>query len=744
MRQASKKSSEACDTATGKLRAYPAADAPLIDWAKWQHDRGEADGSTWVTPLRPGEKAAYQTGWSKRPLKTREAVEAHWRENPNDNIGLVPRPGHFWLDADDLDVLEAMQAEHEPLPSTYTQRSINGSLHFLLKGDVTTSPAIKFNGQKLGEIRGAMSGQCVAAGSRGMTRDGEPGKWTVEKLAPPEPAPDWMLGLINSSGKSTGKAERRTDYGEPLEWDSRMARGLVAKVERGAAIKDYAGPFCEGERDNLTFQLFAEAKNRMIHPDVMLEAALEAGIDGGLGEDVVERKMQSAYHEGNTSGWYGEKVPRYWLPNHVFIPFVDGKPVHRPPADPVEWKAANVNKLPRRFPGDPDPEPATDAAGAPKKPEGLYDGPEYAERPQPQWIIRDVFQEAGYTIASGRSQAGKSFCELAKALSVATGKPWLGLSVKTTGPVLYIAAEGQGRIWQDVRAWCAAFDVDPESLRGRFFIYDRSARLNTKPGGKALTAILAHIERATGRPPILAVFDTLRRNMRGGVSQEEPTADVLHAVNELQAAGIGVTLVAHHGRGHDETKGLTEWEDDADAVAIYAGTVRDGTTTITFKKIKNALDGWSLAVEYATRRLPSGETTKVAVAGERSAPASRQAPSDRDDHASHYVTAMKLLDHLRDPSIGRKPLARAVMSKLDPDGPETNPTAFRKAVDTFAKRLGRLKPKHDLWRYVDTKNDNGEALTFRNPKHRGHRAAKPGRRRNAPDFGPVGKGTDDA
>ena len=36
------------------------------------------------------------------------------------------------------------------------------------------------------------------------------------------------------------------------------------------------------------------------------------------------------------------------------------------------------------------------------------------------------------------------------------------------------------------------------------------------------------------RPYLEGRARMVRRNMRGGVSQEEPTSDVLHTVNELQ------------------------------------------------------------------------------------------------------------------------------------------------------------------------------------------------------------------
>ena len=351
------------------------------------------------------------------------------------------------------------------------------------------------------------------------------------------------------------------------------------------------------------------------------------------------------------------------------------------------------------------------------KPDGLYDGPDYSSRPEPHWLILNISVEAGYSIASGRSQAGKSFCELAMALSIATGKPWLGEPVEKTGPVLYIAAEGQGRIWKDVCAWCAEFDVDPKTLSGTFFIYDRNTRLNTDSGRKSLSEILDYIEYVADRPPILAVFDTLRRNMRGGVSQEEPTSDVLHAVNELQAKGIAVTLVAHHGRGHSETKGLTEWEDDADQARIYHGTVRDGTTEIEFKKVKSSEDGWSIAVEYATRELPDGTTTLVAVAGQRKEPGEKsKAKRNLMMRATAERIAMEILDDRAPLKMSRTELAQAVCRQLDPDLEQKEPEMFSQNARNLARQFGRLK-RGELFRYAVEcgSSKNPEILSFAKP-----------------------------
>lgn len=234
-------------------------------------------------------------------------------------------------------------------------------------------------------------------------------------------------------------------------------------------------------------------------------------------------------------------------------------------------------------------------------PDGLYDGPEYGDREPPRYIVEGVLQECSYSVASGRSQAGKSFCELALALSVAMGRPWFGRPVLVTGPVLYVAAEGQGRIWRDTVAWCEQEGIDPQTTKGRFFIYDRSIRLDDEAGMATLGEVWQAIAVRAGESPIYAVFDTLRKNMRGGVADEKDAAKVLEAVEHLQLGRAAVTLVAHHGKSGDDTKGVTDWQDNADQVRLYTGRVQDRTTTLTFGKIKSAEDGFSTAIKFVAR-----------------------------------------------------------------------------------------------------------------------------------------------
>ncbi len=189
---------------------------------------------------------------------------------------------------------------------------------------------------------------------------------------------------------------------------------------------------------------------------------------------------------------------------------------------------------------------------------------------------------------------------------------------------------------------------------------------------------------------------------------------------------VAVTLIAHHGRGHDETKGLTEWEDDADQARIYHGTVRDGTTEIEFKKVKSSEDGWSIAVEYTTHELPDGTTTMVAVAGQRKERGeTKSASKDLIMKATMERTAMDILEDCDPPKMSRTKLASAVCQKLGPELKEEESEKFDQQVRNLARHLGRLK-RGELFECAAEWGigRNQEILSFAKPG-RGRRAGRP-------------------
>jgi len=603
------------------------------------------------------------------------------------------------------------------------QRSINGSLHFLLCGDVFNSPAIKFESKKFGEIRGAESGQCIGAGSRGMKKSGKHGTWTIETHHRPAKAPDWLFGLISNGGKTT-KDKPRIYYGDPIPWDEDQATRLVEVVEHGQLIKDYAGPFIEGERDNLTYQLFAEAKNRMIHPHAMLDAITETGIDNGL--ENTEDKMVSAYFSGNTQGKYGEKVPAYYLPNYVFKVHKNGKQVEQAPVDPVKWKAANHHKLPARFPGDPAPKP--DAT-----PQSYYYLGALDDIPEPTWAIEGLLPEGGYSLLYGKRSTKKSFLALDMGLSLAIGVPYHGRDIRK-GRVVYFAGEGFRGNRRRISAWFNARKLNPMDYAKDFALVPFTAKWDTLKGRENIRQILSDI--AKDGPIYFAIIDTARRAMSGDENAPSSVGEFLDGVSEVCHEFNCGHLIVHHA-GKDESRGARgggPFEDDADAVFhVTQGT--NGTVKMKCTKQKDGEADYALRFRADKILLgcePDGKAiTSLALTLECETEGIEESTASSEvanKYKLYDATAIQILDRLQDPSVGRGALAQAVLEEQAVGLRDTNSLTLTKEVKNYGAHLRRLPPAHALWAYIDEKNRKGEPLKFRNKNKRGQRAAKPNRR----------------
>src|SRR5688572_3923506 len=83
----------------------------------------------------------------------------------------------------------------------------------------------------------------------------------------------------------------------------------------------------------------------------------------------------------------------------------------------------------------------------------LYSIGELFALPEPQWLIRDIMPTPGLCLLYGASGYGKSFVAIDLAMSVATGRDWMGQFPVEQGAVVYIAAEGLSGIKKRVAAW---------------------------------------------------------------------------------------------------------------------------------------------------------------------------------------------------------------------------------------------------------------------------------------------------
>jgi predicted transcriptional regulator len=81
---------------------------------------------------------------------------------------------------------------------------------------------------------------------------------------------------------------------------------------------------------------------------------------------------------------------------------------------------------------------------------------EIEQLPDLTWLIEGYLPEGGLTVIYGPPEVGKSFTSLDWALSVASGRDWLGHHTAPPRDVVYIYAEGQNGLKQRLRAWRAA------------------------------------------------------------------------------------------------------------------------------------------------------------------------------------------------------------------------------------------------------------------------------------------------
>lgn len=158
-------------------------------------------------------------------------ISTWWTRWPEAGISTPMGFGRFAVDIDDLGVLAELERRHEPLPPSWDAISGSGGRHVWLRGDVSNSsgalPA------KI-HIRGS-GGYLVLPPSRHPS--GGRYEWrTAPDECPLAPAPDWLMGLLQSPGDLAGAGThasppQRVPHGERhlylKDFAIRLARGGI-------------------------------------------------------------------------------------------------------------------------------------------------------------------------------------------------------------------------------------------------------------------------------------------------------------------------------------------------------------------------------------------------------------------------------------------------------------------------------------------------------------------------------------
>jgi hypothetical protein len=178
----------------------------------------------------------------------------------------------------------------------------------------------------------------------------------------------------------------------------------------------------------------------------------------------------------------------------------------------------------------------------------------------PTALIEGVLDIGTMAVLAGKFGTYKTFLSLAWAASIATGQDWEGHPTTTSGPVLYVAAEGASGLRQRLRAW------ETENLNGEripskdFTVFN--GRVNMADRGQ-VSVLVDHMISGGHR---LLVIDTLHKCAPGLL--EDSSKDMGIVINEtgwiIEETGATVLFDHHTGHNGQRSRGSSSIEDDAD------------------------------------------------------------------------------------------------------------------------------------------------------------------------------------
>lgn len=181
----------------------------------------------------------------------------------------------------------------------------------------------------------------------------------------------------------------------------------------------------------------------------------------------------------------------------------------------------------------------------------------------PSWLIKGWLPDSGLAMLFGPSGAGKTFCALDMAASIASGKPWHGHRV-SQGSVIYLAGEGHYGLRMRVAAW--AQQHGPEGLEN-LYISNRGIDLDAP---QAAAEVIRAIREPSPTKVSLVVIDTLATHFGGEENSARDTRQLLSAAQVIgRAYGCVVCLIHHTGlgvgsadraRGSSSLKAAMDWQ----------------------------------------------------------------------------------------------------------------------------------------------------------------------------------------
>ncbi len=469
------------------------------------HETARAFASAGI-PVFPceenGKRPATASGFKDATTDPAQ-IDLWWGENPNFNVALCPHDAGWCVV--DLDEGEGKQgianwdAATGEKPPTYTVRTPRGGQHLYYVGVLPPTQSKIAPGV---DTRGV--GSYVLAPPSIV--DGKP--YEVLHDRDIAAVPEWVEAAVHSRAAETATADDRVDLPSAV---ARARDFLTGLVSRGDVAHEGMGG------DGETYALACEVLNLGLSADKAHELISEIWNPHCVppwDEDDLRVKIEnaSAYAQNEAGAW---AVPPA---AEAFSAALDTLAKHQPP-----------EKHSRFY---------------------LEDESEQDDGKDPEWLVKDLMQEASTVMLVGPSGAGKSFIALDLALGIAANVETFGTMPKH-GPAVYAALEGRTNIKRARRrAWKIARGFDGRI--DKFFV-------TTAP----MIALEGEVQqfgdqiakRCAGQAPRIIILDTIAKCMAGMNENDAQDAGRFIRFCDSLVEAFQCVVVAIHHTGKDDSRG---------------------------------------------------------------------------------------------------------------------------------------------------------------------------------------------
>lgn len=575
-------------------------------------------------------KHPVRKGWTAGAAFSAADAYAAWQEDgPSWNVGLRTGPiSGFWvLDVDPKsggwESVKAWKAEGKILPETLRVRTGSGGVHlYFAMPDFPVANSQRSRRLPPGiDVRGD-GGMVIAPPSRSGI-----GPYCVEVESGILSAPDWLLELIRPTSPLPDPAESVVveDLPEREELDE-YTRERVERYARSVVAAECAS-YVDAPAGQGNERLFLAACNALEIAQSPWNNVTSAAVHRALSDAAWERSQRLPGH-GQPPGEFGatfasarSRVVGKGRPLPPELPGGGAGTAFDPPVD---------GALVTGDTGAPDFDAlmAQSATAEQRIRSLLLNRSQLDDQRPPIPLIDRVLDTGTSVVLSGQFGTFKSFVLLGWLASVATGVPWMGHAVVTSGPVALIAAEGASGIKLRLAAWEKANGVRiPDD---KFVVIAGAVNISDPEQARAAAQICKELG-------VVAVgFDTLSR-CSGDLDENSNTdmKKVIHFADKLSEYCDGLTTIFAHHAGHSgvRSRGASAIEDNADCVWITRLTSNTESRDwrkprmLEQRKTKDSeqLDPFLIALELVDGT-DSGHLVAVNDSGERIAVAGQANP----------------------------------------------------------------------------------------------------------------------